>query len=68
MSPGHPARRAQRARPQARDRPARPCREPLRRHEEPRHVRDARGEIYARAHRGIEQITLDRGRGTSRTS
>ena len=39
--PGGPAGEAQRARPPQRHRPPRPGREPLRRHEEPRHVRDA---------------------------
>ena len=39
---GLAAGQAQPARPRQRHRPARPRREPLRRHEEPRHVRDAR--------------------------
>ena len=44
-----------------RHRPARPGRKPLRRHEEPRHVRDARRHHLHAAHRAIEQLTLDRG-------
>jgi argininosuccinate synthase len=33
---------------------------PLRRHEEPRHLRDAGGTILHVAHRAIESLTLDR--------
>ncbi len=40
--PGDAARRAQQIRPRQRHRPARPGREPIRRHEVARHVRDAR--------------------------
>ncbi len=61
LSPGHAAGQAERARPRQRHRPARPRREPLRRHEVARHVRDARRHDPLFAHRGIEQITLDRG-------
>ncbi len=59
---GDAADRAQRARPQARHRPARPGREPLRRHEVAAACtrRRAAPSIIV-AHRGIEQITLDRG-------
>ena len=41
MSPARSAHRAQRARPRQRHRPGRPRREPLRRHEVARHLRDA---------------------------
>ena len=41
LSPGGAAGAAERARQEARHRPPRPGREPLRRDEEPRHVRDA---------------------------
>ena len=46
--PGDAARRAEHARPRQRHRPARPGREPLRRHEVARHVRDAGGHDPAR--------------------
>ena len=46
--PGDAAHRAQQARPRQRHRPARPGREPLRRHEVARHVRDARRHDPAR--------------------
>jgi argininosuccinate synthase len=48
LSPGDPAHRAQRARPRQRHRPPRSGREPLRRHEVARHVRDARRHDPAR--------------------
>ncbi len=67
--PGHPARRAQRARPQARHRPARPGREPLRRHEEPRHVRDpGRRDLRPRAPRDRAASRSTAAPRTSRTS
>ena len=52
---------AERARRRERHRPRRPGGEPLRRHEEPRHVRDAGRHDPHTAHRAIESITLDRG-------
>ncbi len=61
LSPGEPADEAQRARQGQRHRPARPRREPLRRHEVARRLRDPGGTILLQAHRGIESITLDRG-------
>jgi argininosuccinate synthase len=51
---------AQRTGRQARHRPARSGREPLRRHEEPRLLRDAGRHHPVAAHRAIESITLDR--------
>ena len=52
MSPGDAAGDAQRTRPHARHRPARSGREPLRRHEVARHVRDAgRHDLSPRASR-----------------
>ena len=57
----HAPDQAERAGARQRHRPPRPGGEPLRRHEEPRHVRDAGRTILALAHRGIESITLDRG-------
>ena len=62
LSPATLLARLERARPRERHRPARPRGEPLRRHEVARHVRDARAApSCTAAHRGIEQITLDRG-------
>jgi argininosuccinate synthase len=61
MSPGDAADRAQRPRPRQRHRPPRPGREPLRRHEVARHLRDARRHDPARRPPRIESITLDRG-------
>jgi argininosuccinate synthase len=49
-----------RARRQARHRPARPGGKPLRRHEVARLLRDPRRHHHAEAHRAIESITLDR--------
>jgi argininosuccinate synthase len=54
------ARQAQRAGRQARHRPPRSGRKPLRGHEVPRLLRNPGGTILLRAHRAIESITLDR--------
>ena len=67
--PGDAARRPQRVRPRQRHRPARPGREPLRRHEVARHVRDARRRDPARRpsrHRVRSRSTA--ARRISRTS
>ena len=59
---GEAAQGAQRTRPRQRHRPARPGREPLRRHEVARHVRDAgRHASCSPPTARIESITLDRG-------
>jgi argininosuccinate synthase len=67
--PRHDPDAAQRVGRQARRRPARPGGGALRRHEKSRGIYETPGgTILLEAHRGIEQITLDRGGRISRTS
>ena len=69
LSPADASDRAEQARPRQRHRPARPGREPLRRHEVARHVRDARRHDPARRasrHRSRSRSTA--ARRISRTS
>ena len=69
LSPATLAHRAQRARPRARHRPARSGREPLRRHEVARHVRDAgRHDPARRASRHRDRSRSIAARRISRTS
>ena len=66
---GDPAHQAQRARQGQRHRPPRPGREPLRRHEEPRHLRDAgRHDPARRPSRHRADHARPRRRRISRTS
>jgi hypothetical protein len=73
LSPGGAADAAQRARPRQRHRPARPGREPLRRHEEPRRLRDAgrhhpaRGAPRHREHHARRRRDAPQGRSCRAT-
>ena len=69
LSPATLLTQAQRARPRQRHRPARPGREPLRRHEVARHVRDAgRHDPARRASRHRDRSRSTAARRISRTS